>query len=109
MKRGFRFFDAPLAIIISTDRSLEGNWISVFDIGCVAQNICLIANRYGLGTCIERQGVSFSEIIRKHTGLPESKVVIIGIAMGYPDWQFAANNLQTEREPINNITHWVGF
>jgi len=108
MQRGFRFFDAPAAVIISADRSIEGS-LWVFDLGAVAQTICLAALDRGLGTCIEGQGVMFPRVIRKHTGIPESKNIIMSIAIGYPDWEFPANRLESGREPLDNITSWHGF
>lgn len=108
MHRGFRFFDAPAAIIISVDRSLEGTFC-VFDVGAVAQTICLAALEHGLGTCIESQGVMFPRVIRKHTGLPESKKIIIGIAIGFPDPDFPANQLESCREGLEAIVSWHGF
>ena len=108
MQRGYRFFDAPAAIIISTDKSLLGTW-SLFDIGAVSQTICLAAMNYGLGTCIEDQGVIFQDVIKKHTGMPEDKEIIIGIAIGYPDPSFPANQLLSRREPLDKITVWLGF
>jgi len=108
LQRGFRFFDAPAAIIISADRSLEGTWW-LYDIGVVSQTICLAAMNYGLGTCIEDQGVMYPQVISKHTGIPDSKEIIIGIAIGYPDWDFPANNLSSRREPLDKITSWLGF
>ncbi len=108
LKRGFRFFDAPVAIIISMDMSMEGSW-AVFDIGCLAQTICLAALKHELGTCIEVQGVTYEKVIKKYTGLPGSQNVIMGIALGYPDWEFPANKVESTREDVDNITRWMGF
>lgn len=107
-QRGTRFFDAPAAIIVYADRSLSESR-PLFDAGCVSQTICLAAMNYGLGTCIEGQGVHCPDVIRKHTGIPESKRIITSIAIGYPDWDFPANRLQTERESLDSITTWCGF
>lgn len=109
LQRGFRFFDAPAALIISMDRSLDERSWAVFDLGIVTQTICLAALKYGLGTCIEDQGVVFPEVIHKHTGLPESKKVVIGIAIGYPDWEFPANAVVSHRESAEDLTTWCGF
>ncbi len=108
IKKGFRFFDAPVAIIISTDKSLDDTW-SLFDIGAISQTICLLALNYGLGTCIEGQGVMYPDVVRKFTGIPDSKRLVIGIAMGYPDDSFPANSLKSERVEIEQITSWCGF
>jgi nitroreductase len=108
LQRGFRFFDAPAAILITMDKSIEGTW-SVFDIGAISQTICLAAMKYGLGTCIESQGVRYPQVIQKYTGLPSDKKIIIGIAIGYPNWDFPANNLETGRDGIEQLTTWHGF
>ena len=107
-QRGFRFFDAPAAIILSADKSLM-ELHTQFDIGGFAQTICLAALNYGLGTCIEAQGVAFPDLVRKFTHIPESRRIVISIAIGYPDLDFPANKLQSEREPVENFVTWCGF
>jgi nitroreductase len=108
LERGFRYFDAPTAIILSTDRCLSESG-PLLDIGAVIQTICLTALHFGLGTCIEDQGTMYPEVLRKHGHIPESKRIIAAIAIGYPDWDFAANKVESEREPIKNIITWLGF
>jgi len=108
MKRGFRFFDAPAAFILSVDKALKP-WWELFDFGAISQTICLAALTCGLGTCIEDQGVMYPEVIRKYTGIPESKRIIICIPIGYPDWDFPANRLESKREPVEAIATWYGF
>jgi nitroreductase len=83
--------------------------MALFDIGALAQTICLVAMNYGLGTCIETQGTVFSEIIKKHTGMSEDKNVVIGIAIGYPDLTFPANQIVSRRASVDDVTAWVGF
>ncbi|MDY6918377.1 MAG: nitroreductase [Chloroflexota bacterium] len=108
MKRGFRFFDAPAAIVLSVDRSLK-QWWELFDLGALAENICLAALEYGLGTCIEDQGVMYPDVVRKHAQIPDSKRVVICIPIGYPDRDFPANRLQSGRELVESVTTWRGF
>ncbi|MEN8260394.1 MAG: hypothetical protein ABFS02_07385 [Pseudomonadota bacterium] len=45
----------------------------------------------------------------KYARMPESKRIIAAVAIGYPDWDFPANKLETEREPVQNTTTWLGF
>jgi nitroreductase len=106
--RGFRYFDAPCAIFIYSDQCLSEVG-SVLDIGAVMQNICLAAMKYGLGTCIENQGIRYSDMLREVIGIPESKRIALSIAIGYPDWDFKANSLISDRESIDKITMWRGF
>ena len=108
MERGFRFFDAPAAIIIVIDRSISEKG-PLLDIGSVMQSICLAALSRDLGTCIEDQGVMYPDVLRDSAGIPGSKQIVISIAIGYPDWDFPANTLKTAREPVDSITTWCGF
>ncbi len=108
MQRGLRFFDAPAAIILSLDKSLNESTLSFLDVGAIMQTICLAALNYGLGTCIEDQGVMYPEVVKRFTGIPESKRLMICIAIGYPDWDFPANKLESTREPVENIVTWCG-
>jgi len=108
LERGFRYFDAPAAIIISTDRSLSESG-PLLDIGAAIQTICLAALHFGLGTCIEDQGTMYPQVLREYAHIPESKRIIAAIAIGYPDWDFPANRVESEREPVNNVTTWAGL
>jgi len=107
-ERGFRFFDAPAAIIITTD-SILAESSPLIDIGAVVQSICLAALDYGLGTCIEDQGVLYPEVLRELAGISETRRIMIAIAIGYPDPDFPANRLESTREPVDSITQWIGF
>ena len=107
MQRLRRFCDAPVAIILSMDKSLDEAPLMLLNIGAIMQTICLVALNHGLGTCIE--GILFPQVIRKFTGIPESKRLIISIAMGYPDWDFPANKVETSREPLDNFVTWCGY
>ena len=108
LELGYRFFDAPAAIIIVVDESIIER-APLLDIGAVMQSICLAALQHGLGTCIEDQGAMYPDVLRRFAGIPESKKIMISIAMGYPDWQFPANKVETAREPLDAITTWCGF
>ncbi|MBW2145069.1 MAG: nitroreductase [Deltaproteobacteria bacterium] len=106
--KGFRSFDAPASIILSADESLETR-MAASDTGGIVQTICLVALEYGLGTCINGQGIMFPDVVRKVTGMPESKKMYISIAIGYPDEKHPANKLVSERQSLENVVNWVGF
>ncbi len=109
MERGYRFFDAPSAIILTYDEILDPAQLTYFDLGCLTHAICLTALNYNLGTCIHTRGNMYPQVIRKHIDIPESKKIFICISIGYPDWDFAANKAVSGREPLDKVTKWVGF
>ncbi|MCF8082585.1 MAG: nitroreductase [Deltaproteobacteria bacterium] len=101
-----RFYDAPAALIIAVDRSLRDEW-PLLDIGLVSENILLAAQEYGFGTCIMRAIVDYPLLVRKIVGIPESKRIIVGIAIGYADTTHPINSLRTERENVQKIVTFV--
>ncbi|MFW6388549.1 MAG: nitroreductase, partial [Desulfohalobiaceae bacterium] len=107
-EKGIRFFDAPAAILVCTDRQLP-ECEPLLDIGAAVQNICLAAVEQGLGTCIEVQGVGYPKLIREITGIGLEKRIILGIAVGWPDWEAPANQLYSSREDPEALTTWIGF
>jgi len=112
--QGLRLFEAPCAIYILIDRSLyqQGDTLNiwpVFDCGLVAENIMLLATKYGLGTIAQIQAVVYPDVLRRVLGIPDSKVIVLGIAVGYPDFDDPVNQFRTEREPLENVSSWHGF
>ncbi len=108
LERGFRYFDAPVAVILCMDDSLDEATYR-FDMGCVTQNLCLAALDAGLGTCVEYQGVAYEQVLRKHLQIPANKRIACAVAMGYPDPDFPANHVVSAREDLSRVTRWYGF
>ncbi len=104
-QRGVRFFDAPAVFILSMDKSLKEPE-DMLSIGLIMQTICLTALNYGLGTCIQGAGIMFLEVARRFIDIPESKRIIICIAIGYPNRDFPANKVESTREPLENVVTW---
>ena len=101
-----RFYDAPAVLIIAVDKTLRDEW-PLLDIGLVSQNILLAAQEYGLGTCVMRAIVDYPFLLRKMVGIPESKRIIVGIAIGYPDTSHPINSLKTKRENLQRMVTFV--
>lgn len=99
-------FGAPCLIFACIDRD---NLIAypMLDIGLITQTICLLAHDKGLGTCLMAATARYAAEIRKITAIPKDKKIVVGIALGYPDWDFPLNNIQRERAGVDEIVHWV--
>jgi nitroreductase len=109
-----RLYGAPCVIFIYTGRDfyLQGSNVNVwpiFDCGLVAENIMLLAVNYGLGTLPAIQLVKYPDVLKKVLRIPDSKLIVLGIAIGYPDWDYPLNRAYTQREPLDNVTKWYGF
>jgi nitroreductase len=112
--QNFKHFGAAAVIYLLTGREFfyqsKGlNVWALYDCGSVIENIMLLATKYGLGTIAQAQAVVYPDILRKVLGIPESKIIILGIGIGYPDWENPVNQFQTEREPLDSIVNFYGF
>lgn len=107
--RGFRQFDAPVSVVITYDRSIHGGDIAPFDCGAVANALVNAAWSRGLGCVINSQGIMQSPVVREHARIPEDQVIMICIAMGYPDDNFPANSVVSHRKSVDEAAVFVGF
>jgi len=107
--RGFRQFDAPVSIVVTYDRELEGGDIAQFDCGAIVNGLVNAAWSRGLGAVVNSQGIMQSPVVREHAGIPDDQVIMICVAMGYLDDEFAANDVVSHRRPVNEVASFVGF
>jgi len=107
--RGFRQFDAPVCVIITYDRELDGSDDTPFDCGAVATMLVNAAWSRGLGAVINSQGIMQSPVVREHAGIPDDQVIMKSIALGWPDETFAPNAVVSERKSIGEAAVFVGF
>lgn len=108
LKRG-QLFGAPNIIIISTDKTFLNMPWGIMSIGIIAQTVCLAALARGLGTCIMGGPVDWPNMLRDLLGIPQSKAIICGIAIGYPDSEDRFNNVPRRRIPLEEWVHWHGL
>jgi nitroreductase len=105
--QNFRFFGAPVGLIVTIDRRLEiGSWI---DIGMFLQGLAIAARAHRLETCPQAAFAPHTELIRKHVPMSETEIVVCGVALGRADSAAAINTLRTEREPASAFASFAGF
>jgi nitroreductase len=107
--RGFRQFDAPVSIVVTYDRSIHGGDIAPFDCGAVTNALVNAAWSRGLGCVINSQGIMQSPVVREHANIPDDQVIMICVAMGFPDETFPANSVISRRKPVEEAVAFVGF
>ena len=86
-----------------------GGDIGPFDCGAVSNALVNAAWSRGLGCAINSQGIMQSPVVREHAGIPEDQVIMICIAMGYPDDAFPANAAVSERKSVDDAVVFVGL
>ena len=107
--RGFRQFDAPVSIVVTYDRSIHGGDIGPFDCGAVTNALVNAAWSRGLGCVINSQGIMQSPVVREHAGIPDDQVIMICVALGYPEDAFPANAVVSTRKSVDEAAVFVGF
>ena len=107
--RGFRQFDAPVCVIVTYDRALDGSDDTPFDCGAVTNALVNAAWSRGLGTVINSQGIMQSPVVREHAGIADDQVILKSIALGWPEEGFSANAVVSERRAVEEAATFVGF
>jgi nitroreductase len=107
--RGFRQFDAPVCVIITYDKILADSDDTAFDCGAVATALVNAAWSRGLGCVINSQGIMQSPVVREHAGIAEDQVILKSIALGWPEPDFPANAVVSERKSVDEAAVFVGF
>jgi len=97
--RNWEFFRAPLAGIVCMHRDL--GLPDALSVGMYLQTLLLALTERGLGTCVEVSVAGYPEIVRTQLAIPAELSILCGLAIGYPDPDFAANKLHVAREPID--------
>ena len=107
--RGFRQFDAPVAIIVTFDKELKEDDISKFDCGALVNGLVNAGWSKGLGAVINSQGIMQSPVVRQYAKIPDDQVIMICVAMGYPDESFPANKVVSKRRSVEEVATFQGF
>ena len=110
-KQGAKLWGAPSCIYVMIDRSFfyideKINIWPAFDCGAITQTILLLATENGLGSIPAIQPVLYPDLLREKLNLPASKMMVLGIAIGYPDWEAPVNKLRTTREPLDKMARF---
>ena len=110
----FLHYGAPVCIYLLVGKNFlyqeKGiNVWAIYDCGSAVQNIMLLATNYGLGTIAQAMAVPYPDIIRKELGIPEDKLIALGVAIGYPDDKNPINKDRRNREPLDTMAKFYGF
>ena len=100
----YRFFDAPVGLLLFMDRDMgQGSWL---DMGMFMQNILLAARAHGLESCPQASLADYPGIVRSQLGIDDDRLLLAGIALGYPDEEAPVNQYRLDRESVSAFTSW---
>lgn len=100
--RNYRFFDAPVGLFFTVDRTLQEG--SLLDYGMFLQSVMVAARGRNLHTCPQAAFLKFHRQIADLLGIPAGQMLVCGMSLGYADPSSVENSLVTEREPVSAFT-----
>jgi nitroreductase len=99
------FYGAPVAILLCLDDSFPN--ARMVDIGIALGYLVLTAHEFGLGTCPIGLITAYEDEIKDLLNIPENKNVVIGVALGYPDWDVPINRFKSQRDHLDKFVRWI--
>lgn len=102
--KNYRFFDAPCVVFLFMEREL-GPW-STLDMGLFAQNLILSAHALGLGACLQGALTHYPDAVRDFLGLPQTKKLVLGVSLGYPEPEAEINSYHSSRRELDEFVRW---
>ena len=94
----FTFFGAPAALMFTIDKDMEqGSWL---DYGMFLQNVMIAARGFGLDTCPQAAIASYPGEVRRELCIPDSEMLVCGMALGVANPSEPTNALLSGREPV---------
>lgn len=105
-ERNFRFFDAPVALVVTIERGLGSG--SFMDLGMALYGLLLAAQSRGLASCAIGALASYPGLVRAHLGLGPEAHIVCGVALGYADADAPVNRTRTSRVDLDAFFRVVG-
>lgn len=103
----FAFWNAPVGMFFSLERSMGPPQWS--DLGMFMQTVMLLAREAGLHTCAQEAWNRWHATISQFIGMPASRMLFCGMAIGYADPGHAVNTLRTQREALDQFATFHGM
>jgi nitroreductase len=99
------FYGAPVAIIVSIDKSFSK--ARYIDLGICLGYLLLAAHDRELWTCPIGLITAYEEEVKDVLNIPENKSVVVGVALGHPDWASPVNRFNSSREGLASMVRWI--
>jgi len=105
--RNFLFYDAPVGLFFSIDRTMGPPQWS--DLGGFIQTVMLLARGCGLHTCAQEAWTHWHKTLPPFLQLPPEYMLFCGMALGYADQAAPINSWRSPREPVDVYASFQGF
>ncbi|MGE0750252.1 MAG: nitroreductase [Variibacter sp.] len=106
-RRNYLFFDAPVGLFITLDRTMGPPQWS--DVGMYLQTVMLLARSHGLHTCPQEAWTYWHKTIAAFLDLPSEQMLFCGMALGHADPDAPINRWRSPRVPLTDFATFRGF
>jgi nitroreductase len=101
MLRNFTFFGAPHVALITSERS-QGTYGAV-DCGGYVANLMNAALDLGIASIAQGALGMYAGAVRELLGLPDDRVVVCGVSLGWPEREHPVNRFRTTRAELADL------
>jgi nitroreductase len=106
LRDNLEFYGAPVEMIFHLPvDAMPGQFL---EMGFFLQNVMLSLVACGLGSCPQFSVAGYPNAIRKELGLGADRLVVCGLAVGYPDESMPVNRFRPGRVELTNFVQWHG-
>lgn len=103
----FAFFGAPVALFCYVDRVMGPPQWS--DLGMFLQTLMLLLRGEGLDSCPQECWAMYPQTIASLLNPPKEHMLFCGMSIGYRDPAVSANNLVSDRAPLEEFASFSGI
>jgi len=100
----FLFHGAPVELIFH----LPANAVAMtfLELGFFIQNVMLGLVGRGMASCPQSSVAGYPDTIRRHLGFGPDRIIVCGMAVGYPDENAPMNRFVPERAGLEEYSQW---
>jgi nitroreductase len=104
LRDNLAFYGAPVEMIFHLPRdAMPGQFL---EMGFFLQNVMLCLVECGLGSCPQFSVAGYPDAIRAELELGADRLVVCGLAVGYPDDSMPVNRFQPRRAELADYVRW---
>jgi len=106
LRDNLNFYGAPVAMVLHLSApAVPGAFL---EMGLFLQNVLLGLVAAGLGSCPQYSVAGYPQVLRRCLGLGADRLIVCGLAVGYPDPGAAVNAFAPPRAALPEYTQWHG-
>lgn len=104
LRDNLEFYGAPVEMIFHLPADARPG--QFLEMGFFLQNVMLSLVAHGLGSCPQVSVAGYPDVIRAELGLGADRLVVCGLAVGYPNESMPVNGFHPVRAELADYVQW---